>query len=80
MRAFHRLGEEIADRYGDLDVAAAIEILRTPALVDTRDSMCASVFEPARGVLHWAMGQAPATDAPFIELDLEQVVRDGVVR
>ena len=80
LRAFHRLGEEIAGRYGALDVAAAIEILRTPDLVDRRDSMCASVFEPARGVLHWAMGEAPATDARFIELDLGQAVRDGVVR
>ena len=80
LRAFHRLGEEIADRYGDLDVAAAMEILRTPALVDLRDSMCASVFEPSRGILHWAMGESPATDAPFIELDLGQVVKDGFVR
>ncbi|MFH1531978.1 MAG: carcinine hydrolase/isopenicillin-N N-acyltransferase family protein [Pseudomonadota bacterium] len=80
LRAFHRLGEEIDDRYGDLDAAAAMEILRTPALVDTRDSMCASVYEPARAVLHWAMGEAPATDAPFVELDLGQLVRDGGAR
>lgn len=80
LRAFHRLGEEIADRYGALDAEAAIEILRTPALVDQRDSMCASVFEPSRGILHWAMGEAPATDAPFIELDLEQAIRDGSLR
>jgi hypothetical protein len=80
LRAFHRLGEEIAGRYGALDADAAVEILRTPDLVDRRDSMCASVFEPARGVLHWAMGEAPATDARFIELDLGQAVRDGGLR
>ena len=80
LRAFHRLGLEIDDRYGALDAAAAIEVLRTPALVDVRDSMSASVYEPSRRVLHWALGEAPATDAPFIELDLEQAVLDGEVR
>ncbi len=79
LRAFVRLGEEVADRYGDLDAEAAIDVLRTPDLVDTRDSMCAAVYEPSRGILHWALGEAPATDAPFVELDLGRIVETGAL-
>jgi len=75
LRAFHRLGDEVAARYGYIDADTAIEILRIQALVDIRDSMNAGVYEPARAVLHWAMGAAPATDAPFIELDLDALVQ-----
>jgi len=70
LRASSVLAEEIAARYGQIDLAKAIEILRVPDLVDSRDSMNACVYEPARQVLHWAMGGVPATDQPFVEFDL----------
>ena len=70
LRAFYVLGEQIDARYGEIDAPEAIDILRTPDLVDIRDSMEACVFEPAAGVLHWAMGGVPATDQPFEEFDL----------
>ena len=77
LRAFHRLGDEIAARYGAIDADAAVDILRVRALVDIRDSMNAGVFEPARGMVRWAMGEVPATDAPFVELDLDALVQGG---
>ena len=70
LRTSSVLADEIAARYGQIDLAQAIEILRVPDLVDTRDSMNACVYEPARRVLHWAMGGVPATDQPFVEFDL----------
>ncbi len=77
LRSYYLLGEEIEKRQGSIDVDTAIEILRTPDLVDTRDSMLAVVFEPARGILHWAMGGIPATDQPFVPLDLKAAVKRG---
>ncbi|MBI5524710.1 MAG: hypothetical protein HY897_00085 [Deltaproteobacteria bacterium] len=70
MRAFEVLGEQIESRYGAIDYMAAIDILRTPDLVDTRDSMNAVVFRPAAGIFHYAMGEVPATSLPFVEFDL----------
>lgn len=79
VRTWHRLGDEIAARYGTFDVPTMIELLRTPDLVDQRDSMNAVVFEPARRVMHWAMGEVPATDQPFVEFDLLKAVETGRV-
>jgi hypothetical protein len=70
LRAYYTMGEVIASRYGDYDAAAAIETLRTPDLVDSRDSMTAAVFEPAARRFHYGMGRVPATDAEFITYDL----------
>lgn len=78
-RTWHLLGQHIDALYGSLDVARAIALLRSPDLVDERDSMNAVVFEPARGVMHWAIGEVPATELPFIELDLKQVLETGVI-
>lgn len=77
VRAWHLLGEQIASRLGAIDVPATIEILRYPPLVDTRDSMNAVIYEPARARLHWAMGQVPATDAPFETFDLGATLNGG---
>ncbi|HOU54800.1 MAG TPA: carcinine hydrolase/isopenicillin-N N-acyltransferase family protein [Myxococcota bacterium] len=64
------LGEQIAARYGRIDRDEAVAILRQPALVDPRDSMIASVMEPAQARIWYAMGQVPATDGEFFLLDL----------
>jgi len=70
LRSFYALGEAIEERYGAIDVAAAQEILDLEILVDPRDSMNAAVFEPERRVLHFAMGQMPATSGPYVSYDL----------
>jgi hypothetical protein len=77
LRAFYNLGDEIAARYGRFDVKRAIETLRTPSLVDFRDSMNAAVFEPERRRIHFAMGQAPATDGKFRTYDLSWAADGG---
>ena len=69
LRAFYLLGEQIAGRYGLFDVAEMEAVLRTPELVDQRDSMNAVVYEPERLKMHFAMGQEPATSGPFIDYD-----------
>jgi len=70
VRSHHLLGEAVRARLGALDAAAAEELLRLPELVDSRDSMNASIMEPSRGLLRYALGRVPATDAPFLTLDL----------
>lgn len=66
LRSVLLLEQETARRYGRLDAAGLVELLRTPELVDTRESMNAVIFEPARATLHYAMGQVPATDGEFV--------------
>ena len=70
LRTHHTLGEELESRYGDIGLSDMFEVLRSPALVDARDSMNAVVFEPSRQVLHYAMGQVPATSGTFVRFDL----------
>lgn len=71
LRSFYLLGDALEAAHGELDATRAVGILRTPELVDRRDSMNAVVFEPARRRVHWAMGEVPATDADFVPFDLE---------
>jgi hypothetical protein len=73
MRAWGILGEQIAARHGAIDFNSAVDILRTPDLVDTRDSMNAVIYRPAAGVFHYAMGKVPATSLPFAVFDLRAV-------
>jgi len=77
LRSFYVLKEKIEEDYGSIGVEQAQQILRTPELVDTRDSMNACVYEPAVCRMHWAMGGAPVTDLPFIELDLTAELKKG---
>ena len=77
LRAFSILGELIEGSYGGLDRSKAIEIIRTPDLIDKRDSMNAVVFEPETLRLYFAMGEVPATDGPFIPLDLAAALEKG---
>jgi len=70
VRSGHLLGQAVRARLGGLDAAAAEELLAVPELVDSRDSMNAAIMEPAAGLLHYALGQVPATDGAFRTLDL----------
>jgi hypothetical protein len=73
LRAHFVLGEQLAGRYGTIDAEVAKEILRTPQLVDERDSMSAAIFRPAERRLFYALGTMPATDGSFHEVDLGAV-------
>jgi hypothetical protein len=77
LRAYYTLGEIIASRYGDYDAEVALETLRTPDLVDTRDSMTAAVFEPAAGRFQYGLGTVPATDAEFQTFDFGAATTGG---
>jgi hypothetical protein len=74
VRALSILSRRLADVRGHLDAEAAIDVLRTPDLVDTRDSMMATVLMPASRKVRYAMGQVPATSGEFLELDLRALV------
>ncbi len=78
LRAYHLLGELIGNNYGKLDVWKTAQILRTPQLVDEHDSMISTIFEPAKGKVHFAMGSVPATAMPFLEVDLKVALEKGV--
>ncbi len=77
LRAHFVLGEQIAMCYGTIGTETALEILRTPVLVDERDSMSAAVFRPADRRLLYALGTMPATDGPFREVDLTTLFGAG---
>ncbi len=77
MRAFSLLGESLNAAYGQLNVAKVKKILRTSDFVDQRDSMNAVIYEPEDLRLHFAMGEVPATDAPFVTLDLKTIFARG---
>ena len=77
LRAHLLLGEQVAQRYGALGVHGLAGALRTPALVDTRDSMNAVIWEPETLRTHVAAGQVPATDGPFLQIDLRAALGEG---
>ncbi len=64
VQAWTRLGEALRNA-GPLDAESAQTILRTPSLMDVRDSMNSAVFEPATLRYHVAMGQVPAPTSEF---------------
>ena len=53
-----------------VDGSYQVEIIGLYELVDQRDSMNAAVYEPERGLLHFAMGQVPATSGPWVTVDV----------
>ncbi len=59
------LQERLMSTRGKLSPEEAMDVLRTPDLVDLRDSMNAAVYQPHAGVLFWAAGEVPATDGEF---------------
>lgn len=65
LRTAHRLGERLAAGKGSFDLPKLQALLGEAAFVDTSDSMNAVILDPASGTIHDAMGDAPATDAPW---------------
>jgi len=64
------LGEEIERYHGFIGTREMKDILRVRELHDARDGMNSVVFEPECRRLHFAMGQVPTTDGPFIPFEL----------
>jgi len=77
VRNFYELGDLIEERYGNLDTQAVMELVSHEEVVDQRDSMEAVVMEPERRLLHFALGEVPATSAPFVEVDLDKLFNGG---
>jgi hypothetical protein len=77
VRSFYILGDEISQRYGTIDVLEAQALLSIAELIDERDSMNAVVLEPERRRIYFALGEVPATDAPWVELDLGAWLAQG---
>lgn len=70
VRVMAGMAQAIQKDYGKFDVARAMAVLRDPAMVDRNDSMTATLFQPATRTFHAALGQMPATDAPFDSFQL----------
>lgn len=72
LRTYHLLGDALQEIYGQIDKDNVVTLLRRPELVDVSDSMEAVIIEPAKGLFHVAVGELPATDAPFETHDLNE--------
>jgi len=70
IRTFYLLGDEIEAAYGSLDFEEVQRIMRIPTLNDQRNSMNAAIYAPDELKMWFALGEVPATDAPFREVDL----------
>jgi len=80
LRTFYELGEEIAAVYeeGPVGPESVMRIMRNPELEDQRNSMNATMFSPQDLKLWYALGEVPATDAPFRPLDFGARIGKGV--
>jgi len=74
LRTFYLLGDEIADAYGDLDVEAVQRILRVPVLNDMRNSMNSAIYAPDELKMWFALGDVPATSAPYREVNFGTLI------
>jgi hypothetical protein len=64
-RVIDAVARRLEASYGALDVDALERLLADPEVVDHSDSMNAVVLDLGGKVVHAAMGEVPATDAPF---------------
>jgi len=74
IRTFYRLGEEIDAAYGTLDLEGVKRIIRIPDLNDMRNSMNSAIYAPDELKMWYALGEVPATSAPFRELDFGAMI------
>lgn len=65
LRSHHYTGKILESYIGRLDPIAAIEVLRSPALVHERDSMHSGVLLPESLSMFVALGERPATAGGF---------------
>jgi hypothetical protein len=70
LRTLSTLARLLSERVAPLDAAAAMQVLGSSQVVDSRDSMNAPVYLPAERALWFAAGAVPATSLPFQRLDL----------
>lgn len=64
-RVMDGVGRMLKAGYGALDADALEHVLADPEVVDRSDSMNAVVLDLGAKAVHAAMGEEPATDAPF---------------
>ncbi len=74
IRTFYMLGDEIEAAYGTLDLEGVKRIMRVPLLNDQRNSMNAAIYAPDELKMWYALGEVPATDAPFREIDFGAMI------
>jgi hypothetical protein len=77
LRGFYLMEDQFRAAYGLVDVPLIERVMRINDFVDRRDSMNAMIYEPEDMRLHVAAGQVPATDGPFITVDLSSVLAEG---
>ncbi len=77
VRNFYELGDLIDGRYGELDTQGVMDLVSHEEVVDQRDSMTAVVIEPESRLLHFALGEVPATAAPWRVVDLNELLAGG---
>jgi hypothetical protein len=77
LRGFYLLEDQFRAYYGQLDVPLIERAMRVNDFVDRRDSMNAMIYEPEDMRLHVAAGQVPATDGPFVTVDLSTMLSQG---
>jgi len=74
LRAFYLLGDEIEAAYGSLDLPEVERIMRIWDLNDQRNSMNAAIYAPDELKMWFALGEVPATSAPFREVDFGALI------
>jgi len=77
VRNFYELGDLIDDQYGALDTDGVKALVGHEEVADQRDSMTASVMEPERRIVNFALGEVPATSAPWVAVDLNELFGGG---
>ncbi len=69
-RAVSKLLTDVKAQYGQLDVERVQALISDPAVVDMSDSMNAVVMDLKNRKLWSAQGEVPATNAPFVEVEV----------
>ncbi len=77
LRAFFCTADALRARYGKLDIARTIDMLRLIDLKDVRDSMNSAVYDPGDLTVWVGAGMVPAPDAEFEETDLGEKWSEG---
>jgi hypothetical protein len=74
LRTFYLLGDQIEAAYGNLDLEEVQRILRIPDLNDQRNSMNSAIYAPNQRKMWFALGDVPATSAPYREVDFGALI------
>ncbi|RME19263.1 MAG: hypothetical protein D6806_18645 [Deltaproteobacteria bacterium] len=70
LRTVYLLDRRMMAGYGSFTADNVVKLLKDAQLTGSPESMNAVVFEPARRVLHYAMGTVPAPEGDFVTYSL----------